>query len=387
MTRASDELEIQCVDSLAVTTAKDWDRLLNNDFPFFRHAFIAGLEQYGCLEPHGWYPHHLLAYRRGKLVGALPLYLKSNSWGEFVFDYAWADAYERAGRNYYPKLVCAVPFAPVTGPRVLVASDEPAADAVRDSLIQNAIRETQSLALSSLHFLFADDADVERLRSRDLLIRSGCQYHWHNDNYQNFDDFLGRLNSKHRKQIRRERRGVQQSDVIIDIFDGHSADERAWETFHEFYCSTFHRKWGEPRLSLDFLKHVGEQLADETLLFMARRGNRYIAGAFGLRGENRLYGRHWGCSEFQRNLHFELCYYKTIDYCIEHGLQTLDAGAQGEHKVSRGFVPQITWSAHWLRDRDFALAVEDFLRRETVMVDRHMRSLNEHLPYRHSLSA
>jgi predicted N-acyltransferase len=387
MTRASEKLDIRRADSLAATTAAQWDRLLSHDFPFFRHAFLAGLEQFDCLKPHGWYPHHLLAYRRGTLVGALPLYLKTNSWGEFVFDYAWADAYERGGRSYYPKLVCAVPFAPVTGPRVLVAADEPAPDNVRDSLIQAAISETHDLGLSSLHFLFADDADVECMRGHDLLIRSGCQYHWHNENYNDFDDFLDRLNSKHRKQIRRERRSIAESDVVIDVLDGHSADHRAWEAFHGFYRSTFHRKWGDPRFSLDFLEHLGEKLADETLLLLARRGDRYIAGAFGLRGKKRLFGRHWGCSEFHRNLHFELCYYKTIDYCIEYGLQTLDAGAQGEHKVSRGFVPQNTWSAHWLRDPDFALAVEDFLRRETVMIDRHMRSLNEHLPYKHSLSA
>ncbi|MFO1435880.1 MAG: GNAT family N-acetyltransferase [Gammaproteobacteria bacterium] len=375
-------MHIETLHGLSEIGAGEWNAMVDPDYPFLRHEWLHGLERYDCLAPHGWMPMHLVARDHGKLVAALPLYLKDNSHGEFVFDYAWAQAYERAGGQYYPKLVSAVPFTPVVGPRVLVAAGSPFAP-LADALINRATEIMQVHQLSSTHLLFPDSEQTPAIASLpNALQRFGFQYHWFNAGYRDFDDFLSRLDSKHRKQLRKERREVQQSGVAVEILSGADVDNRQWSVFYDFYCSTFARKWGEPRLTLSFFQSLSRSLPDLTLLLLAKRGGQYVGGAFAMRGTHTLFGRHWGCSEFIPYLHFELCYYRTIDYCIANSLSRLDAGAQGEHKLARGFAPVRTTSIHWLRDHGFASAVADFLRREQIMVDRYILDLAAHSPYR-----
>ena len=352
------------------------------DDPFLRHEFLAGLETHGCLNAHGWTPVHLLARVGQRLLGAMPLYVKDNSYGEFVFDWTWAEAYERAGGRYYPKLVSAVPFTPVTGPRLLLAPATNAGD-VGNALMEAATNMMESGGLSSLHCLFPTTAQAQELaRCRHGLVRSGCQYHWHNDNYRDFADFLNALDSKHRKQIRRERRDVRAEGVEVEVLQGKEITDAHWRRYYEFYCSTFRRKWGEPRLTLPFFMSLSQNFPNGTLLLLARHRRDYVAGAFAMRGTKTFYGRHWGCGHFVRHLHFEVCYYQAIEYCIAHGIDRMDAGVQGEHKLARGFTPELTWSVHWLRDVGFRRAVADFLSRERVAVDRYVDELAAHSPYR-----
>lgn len=380
-------LHTQLCPALMAIPAAAWNRLAVNATPFLRHEFLAGLEQYGCLQGHGWEPAHILAYEGDRLVGALPLYLKSNSYGEFVFDWNWAEAYQRTGRSYYPKLVTAVPYTPVTGPRLLVDADAPAGGQVQQVLVEHALELMRIRGVSSWHCLFPTEKEAANLATQGGLRRLGCQYHWCNAGYGNFDDFLAQLNAKRRKQIRRERREVRETGIIVEVLSGPMISAETWRIYHEFYCSTFHRKWGEPRLTLEFFMHLGRTLPDQTLLFMARKNGVCIAGAFALRDAHMLYGRHWGCRATYRHLHFEVCYYQTIDYCIRQGLRQLNAGAQGEHKISRGFTPVPTWSVHWLREPVFARAVADFLERETKGVQEYMAALEQHSPYRRATGA
>lgn len=368
--------------ALTEVPAAPWDALVPADYPFARHAFLSGLEQHDCLEAHGWQPLHLTAWQGEHLAGAMPLYLKTNSIGEFVFDWAWADAFERAGGRYYPKLVSAIPFAPVTGPRLLLDRAAPAAGAVAEALVGAAIECVRELELSSLHCLFPDEPDRQRLAEAELLLRSGCQYHWFNRGHADFEAFLASLNAKRRKQIRRERRGVREQGVAIERLQGEEITDEQWRVFHRFYCATFHKRWGEPRLTLPFFRSLSRELPRSTLLWLASQDGEYVAGAFALRGDRTLYGRHWGCSREIEFLHFELCYYRTIDYAIEQGLERLDAGAQGEHKVMRGFEAVKTWSGHWIAHPGLREAVARFLDAEGRQVDGYVRAVAAHVPYR-----
>lgn len=298
-----------------------------------------------------------------------------------MFDWNWAEAYQRAGGRYYPKLVSAVPFTPVAGRRLLLDAGAAEAQAIAQVLIDGARALAAQSGASSWHCLFPDDHQLPLLEADDLLLREGCQYHWYNADYASFDDFLASLTSKRRKEIRRERREIEESGLQIELLEGRAITPEHWRVFHRFYCDTFARKWGEPRLTLPFMRSLSETMPDAPLLLLARDGEDYVAGAFALRGSDTVYGRHWGCSRFVRHLHFELCYYRFIDYCIAQGLRHFDAGAQGEHKVPRGFVPIKTWSVHWLRDTAFRRAVADFLRRETVAVDRYVEDVAAHTAY------
>ncbi|MGE0383556.1 MAG: GNAT family N-acetyltransferase [Gammaproteobacteria bacterium] len=375
-------MEIRTVETLAGIPAAQWDRIAGEDYPFVRHAFLCALEEFDCLAPQGWHPMHLTAWDAGRLAGALPLYMKTNSIGEFVFDSSWAQAYERAGGRYYPKLVSAIPFTPVTGPRLLVDPGDPQRDSVRTALVRGAVELARRTGVSSLHCLFPDADDRAAWTDESLLPRAGCQYHWFNRGFAGFDAFLATLTSKRRKQIRHERREIAAAGVEIEVLDGTRVSGAQWARYHEFYCSTFDRHWGEPRLTLEFFRSLGRRMPAATVLILARRAGREIAGALALRGGDTLYGRHWGCSEHVPFLHFELCYYQTIDYCIRAGLARLDAGAQGEHKIARGFEPVRTWSVHWIRDRGFRAAVADFVERESAMVDGYVDEVGAHLPFR-----
>lgn len=375
-------MRVTVTNRLDTVPEAEWNRLAGAQNPFVSHQFLSALEHSGCLgDASGWWPQHLLVHEGEKLIGAAPMYLKDNSYGEFVFDWSWADAYTRAGLPYYPKLVVAVPFSPVPGPRILV---EPGADgaAIAEVLAHAAIECARAHRASSVHWLFTQARDASRLQEQGLLLRTGCQFHWHNPGYADFGDFLGRLTSKKRKQIRHERRDAAASGLAIEMLTGREAGTAQWEAYHRLYCSTFDRKWGRPSLTVEFFEEIGRTLPDATLLVLARHGRRYVAGAFFMRGSDTLFGRHWGCSEYHPALHFELCYYRGIEYCISQGLQRFEAGAQGEHKLSRGFLPIATNSAHWIRHRGFRRAIDEFLVHERAAVERYMAEASDHLPYR-----
>ena len=375
-------LSAKIIDSLNDIPALEWNRLIPDSNPFLKHEFLAGLERHNCLDGHCWSPSHIVIFDKENIVAAIPMYIKSNSTGEFVFDWSWADAFHSAGGEYYPKLVSAIPFAPVTGPRILFDKKSNNTGELTDLLITSALYTAENNNFSSFHCLFPDEAQLDLFKKFNMGLRINCQYHWFNNNYENFDEFLGTLDSKHRKSIKRERKSVYNQDIQIEILNGNEISEYQWEAFYKFYCSTFYRKWGEPRLTLPFFHSLSDYMPESTVLMLARKNNQYIAGAYAMRSNDTLYGRHWGCSARYNNLHFELCYYQSIEYCIRNGLKCLNAGAQGEHKISRGFIPVKTWSLHWIRNASFRNAVNQFLLQETEYIEQYMNNMQTHLPYK-----
>lgn len=376
-------MQVEVIESLSELNREAWNALAEpTGNPFLRYEFLAGLEQHGCVGQHwGWFPRHLIVREGSRLVGAAPLYLKTNSYGEFVFDWSWADAWERAGGRYYPKLVSGIPYTPVTGPRLLCAPDTDIT-AVRRILMDAGLDLAQALGVSSLHWLFPTGEETEALVGRGLLRRRGTQFHWHNRGYRDFDDFLDGFSAQKRKKLKRERRRVAEAGITVEVFDGHSADERHWAIFHRFYADTFDKHGGHATLTEAFFLHLARTLPASIVLVLARKDGDYVAGAFNLRGRDALYGRHWGCREDYHSLHFEACYYTGIDHCIREGLARFEPGAQGEHKVSRGFEPVATWSAHWLSDRGFADAVRRYLDNEDELMRDYMEELRGHLPFK-----
>ncbi len=375
-------LEVDILGEISSLPAADWNALAGNGNPFVRHEFLHALEQNGCVsEDTGWVAHHLVIRTDGALMGALPMYVKAHSYGEFVFDWAWGEAYERAGLQYYPKLVCAVPFTPATGPRILFAGDD-ATHTLRRTLTEAALEVARRSGVSSLHWLFPDEPTAPIASSETLLERTGCQFHWTNPGFRDFKDYLDALSSKRRKQIRRERREAQAAPVDILVLPGSAVSAQQWHAYHELYASTYDRKWGYPSLTPGFFEQIGDTMGDAVLLILAKSGTKYVAGAHLLVGEDRLYGRNWGCSEYHASLHFEMCYYAGIDYCLEHGLAGFEAGAQGEHKIYRGFMPVRTRSLHWIRHPQFRDAIADFLTRERVSIDGYIDDMVAHSPFK-----
>ena len=376
-------MQVKLIHHLDEISPNAWNALEGGiDNPFLRHEFLAGLERYDCVGEHwGWLPHHLALYDGERLIGAVPMYLKYNSYGELVFDWAWADAYQRAGLKYYPKLVVAVPYSPVTGPRLLIAADVDHAQ-VATTLISQALELAREMKVSSLHWLFPHATDMQLLEQQGLMRRTGTQFHWHNRDYRTFDDFLVTFSAQKRKKLKRERRRVAEQGIEIEVLDGHSASAEQWQIFHHFYRTTFDKRGGYPTLSEAFFRHLGQSMPESIVLMLAKYEGRYVAGALSLRSTDTLYGRHWGCEEDFHSLHFELCYYQGLDYCIAQGLQRFEPGAQGEHKVGRGFEPVPTWSAHWLANPTFSKAVADYLEHEQGAMLAYMQDLSEHLPYK-----
>ncbi|MGA2776516.1 MAG: peptidogalycan biosysnthesis protein [Steroidobacteraceae bacterium] len=370
------------LSSIAQIEPAAWNALAGAAQPFLRHEFLLALEESRCATPRtGWSPRHLLLEdARGQAIGAMPLYLKSHSRGEFVFDFSWANAYAQHGLSYYPKLLSAVPFTPVRGARLLVGA---AADAenIRARLIKDAADYTRAEQLSSLHVLFPA-ADTEHLlRDAGLIERRDCQFHWYNRDYTSFEAFLATFTAEKRKKAKRERRRVAEAGIEFDTRLGGDIDDALWETLYPFYADTFYRHGHEPYLNLDFFKRVAASMPDALMLKIARHGAEPIAVAIFFVGADALYGRYWGAGGNYHSLHFETCYYQGIEYCIEHRLGRFEPGTQGEHKVPRGFVPTLVSSAHDIVDARFAAAIRDFTAREARGVDQYVAAVSEHVPY------
>lgn len=378
---SSKNYQFKIFDSLSTINPQDWNALNAQHNPFLSYEFLYALEKYDCLKNQHWQSNHYLLFEDDNLVAAVPGYFKTDSYGEFVFDWAWADAYAQAGRQYYPKFVSAIPFSPVLGQRLLVKTSKENKPEIFKTIIQNITDDINEQELSSAHFLFSQQNLKELSADNPFLTRLTWQYHWHNRNYTSFEDFLNSLNSKRRKQIRRERKTVSEAGVKFQVLEGADVSEEHWDIFYDFYCSTFEKKWGEPRFTLDFFYSLAEKIPQNIILILAKQGARYIAGAFAVRTDDTLYGRHWGCSEFVQNLHFECCYYQTIEYCIENQISKLDAGIQGEHKIFRGFEPVICHSYHYLSDTQFRKGVAEFLNHETQHILEQIDLLNQHIPY------
>src|SRR5690625_348720 len=375
-------------DRLSQVSPAEWDACAGEDCPFVSHAFLSALEDSSCVSREtGWLPQHLLLHdAAGSLIGAVPLYLKGHSYGEYVFDWSWADAYERAGGRYYPKLQSCVPFTPVTGPRLLIRPGVEQ-EAIRALLISGLKEVARQHGVASLHVTFPTSSEWQALGQASFLQRIGRQYHWDNEGYEDFDHFLSALASRKRKSIRKERERAAERGLQFRALSGSELEPHHWDAFFGFYLSTADRKWGQPYLNLDFFHSIGQSMAERIVLILAERDGRPVAGALNFLGSGVLYGRNWGCTEDHRFLHFETCYYQAIDYAIAHGLRRVEAGAQGEHKIQRGYLATETWSAHLILDSGLERAVADFLRRERSQVRQEIDYINRlHSPFRQASS-
>jgi len=386
------EVTIQVLSGMGEIDAAAWDRNANPDAatynPFVSHAFLQALEDTGCVRPGtGWQPQHLvLTGASGEIDGCLPLYAKSHSKGEYVFDYGWAEAYENAGGSYYPKLLTAVPFTPVPGPRLLVHNGPEQAER-RGLLATGAIELAKRHNVSSFHLNFLDETEWQEMSRLGFLQRTDQQFHWRNDGYATFEAFLGTLASRKRKTIRKERREALASGLVIEHLTGSDIQEHHWDAMYAFYMDTGSRKWGRPYLNRDFFSKLGEVMPNQCLLIMVRNSDDYIAGAFNIIGGDCLYGRYWVAMEHHPCLHFEVCYYQAIDYAIANKLARVEAGAQGEHKLARGYMPTATYSAHWIPNPSFRRAVSNYLEDERRYVERARQQLANYGPYRKGLSS
>jgi predicted N-acyltransferase len=382
------QLTASVIDRIDAVPASDWDACAGADSarvgnPFLRHAFLLALEDSGSVgRKTGWLPQHLiLTDEDGALQAASPMYVKGHSQGEYIFDHGWADAFERAGGQYYPKLQVAVPFTPVPGPRLLTRGND--AD-VREALIGALRSVAEQSKLSSLHVTFCTEDEAAAMGEAGFLHRIGVQYHFDNPGYQSFDDFLGALASRKRKSIRKEREAIKQYGLTIQALGGAEITPRHWDAFFAFYMDTGGRKWGRPYLTRKFFDLLGSGMADNVVLMFAEKDGQPVAGALNLKGTDCLYGRNWGCLDEFKFLHFELCYYQAIDYAIAHKLARVEAGAQGEHKIQRGYLPVATHSSHWIAERSFRAAVADYLERERRVIQQEIAGLAEYSPFRKS---
>ncbi|QAU25085.1 N-acetyltransferase [Dyella sp. M7H15-1] len=374
-------IEARFHDSITDIPSAKWDALRPDDNPFLSHTFLAGLEHTGCIRPEwGWQAHHFGLYRKGELIAAAPLYLKGNSHGEFVFDWNWAGTWERAGGDYYPKLLNAVPYSPVTGPRLLVGRDPAQAPALRGLLVQAMQQQAECLQLSSVHSNFLQDTDLEAFND-DWMARNDVQFHWHNRGYADFDAFLAVLNHKKRKNIRHERQRVTCHGLQIGMHGGAELDARTWQRIHTLYTSTFDAKGNHAALTEPFFQYLRKELGNTVQLALARQGEEILAAALMLRSATTLYGRYWGACVDLPDLHFELCYYQGIEYAIAQGLERFEPGAQGEHKLARGFLPVRTHSRHYLLHEGFRDVIDRALAQEREGVEAYVRELLDHSPY------
>lgn len=376
-------MDIRILKSINAISAVEWDSLNTDDNPFTSHAFLSAAETHGAtVAGLGWYPHHLLLRDQDeKLLGALPLFLRTQSFGDFSHDWPWASAYERLGLSYYPKLVSGNPYTPTSGARFLLNTQaEP--ESVVNALLQAVLQQVPMTQASCWQCLYLREADLATMRREGLLIRQGTQFHWHNRGYRDFDDFLATFSADKRKKAKRERRRIAEQGLVISVRHGHEVEPALWDSIHKHYRETFARYGNYPAFSRDFFMDIGKSLQQRLVLFLAHHGDRHVATAICYRDRATLYGRHWGADADYHSLHFELCFHQGIDYCIQHGLQRFEPGAQGEHKLSRGFEPASTWSAFWIAEERMRTPVADFLARESQAVTEYQGEMAEHTPFK-----
>jgi predicted N-acyltransferase len=377
-------LKIEFIDSLSRIAADTWNAITGIDYPFTRHEFLHALERSGAVgEASGWIPSHILVWREAELIAVMPLYKKLHSYGEYVFDWSWANAYRRYGYNYYPKLLCAIPFTPTTGPRLCIEAGSAESRAEIAAAVVNTLRQKICGVASSLHILFPDATEGAELAALGLSERTGVQYHWHNAGFADFDSFLATFNSRKRKSLRRERERVAEQGIALRTLEGTAISPAEWERFHHFYQLTYAKRSGHGGyLNAEFFQLIGAALPEHTVLTLAERNGATIAGALYFRDSRTLYGRYWGCAQEFDALHFEACYYQGIEYCIHRGLQRFDPGAQGEHKIQRGFAPVRTRSYHWIENPQFRVAIDNFLVEERAELERYIVEASAALPFR-----
>lgn len=368
---------IKIIETISDIPATQWDALAENN-PFLKHAYLSALQETGCATPEtGWQAQFITLWEGEQLLGGMPLYLKFHSYGEFVFDWAWADAYQRNGLRYYPKLVCSVPFTPATGPRLLAQTPE-----LRAQLLRAALELAHEPGISSLHLLFPYESQAEEMQAQGMMLRRGVQLHWRNAGYADFDAYLASMRRDKRKKIKQERRKVSDADITFQHIRGEQITPEQWDFFVRCYEHT-HVQYNSPQpLNLAFFQRIGATMPQHILLIIASRDGQPIAGAINFYNHDTLFGRSWGALEYHPGLHFETCYYQAIDFCIKNRIDLFEGGAQGEHKLARGFLPSVTWSAHWLAHPQFAKAVEEFLKRETGGIDQYMDELNDSNPFK-----
>ena len=375
-------LQLKIIESLADIPAQAWDALHTSDYPFIQHAFLSALERHGCVsEKYGWLPKHALFYQNNQLVAALPLYEKHNNYGEFVFDHSWAQAWESVGLPYYPKLVCAIPYTPARGERLLIAPEQrPHRKAITTEALELLKTFAANGQYSGLHLLF-NDAQTDLSDTLEFTHRHDVQFQWFNQNYTGFDDFLAALKPKKRKNIRQERRAVAEAGITFKVLDGHTATQEDWEEFSLYYQKTFLEKWSTPTLNLAFFMDIAQTIPEKIVLVLAKRDRQSIAGALMFRSDSVLYGRHWGCAQQIKHLHFETCFYQGIDYAIANKLQRFEPGAGGEHKIARGFVPVTMQSSHWLSVNPFVQGIQRFVAEEHKMIHDYTHEVWKTIPY------
>ena len=375
-------MEVIQINSMSQVDSTSWNQLAGDAYPFLRHEFLLALEQSGSVcQKSGWIPAHLLVLDDDSLIAFMPLYLKNHSWGEYVFDHQWAEAYHQQGLEYYPKWLTAIPLTPCQGTRIVI-KESISSLKVTQALLSFIKQLSEQHNVSSWHCLFPTLQEAELLKSLELSIREGVQFQWFNNHYQDFDAFLQTLNTSKRKMIKRERRRIQEQDIRLLRISGAKVSPLQWQIFYNFYSITYLKKGSQPYLNLAFFQQIAATMGEQLLLVLAFKDDLPIAAALSFIGRETLYGRYWGCDEEYNNLHFETCYYQGLDYCIENGLQRFDSGAQGEHKIARGFEPITTYSAHWLKDHRFAKAIEDFVTEEKIMLTRYKQKASTYLPFK-----
>ena len=373
------------INSISQVSSTDWNNLAGIAYPFLRHEFLLALEESGSVcQKTGWIPAHLLVLDDNKLVAFMPLYLKEHSWGEYVFDHQWAQAYQQHDLNYYPKWLTAIPFTPCQGARIVFnnAIDTFEITHLLFSFIKNLSIQHN---ISSWHCLFPYPTTSPLFNTLQLIIREGVQFQWLNKNYQNFDDFLQLLTTSKRKMIKRERRRVTEQGISLRRISGLDVSAVQWQIFYDFYAMTYLKKGSQPYLNLAFFQQIARTMGDQILLVLAYKDDSPIAAALNFIGKDTLYGRYWGCYDEYKSLHFETCYYQGLDYCIEQGLKRFDSGAQGEHKISRGFEPITTYSVHWIKEKRFTKAIQQFVTEEKIAVEQYKQNTTAYLPFKKEL--
>jgi uncharacterized protein len=375
-------MEIKQITTITQADSEAWNNLVGDGYPFMRHEFLLALEESGCVSTQtGWLPRHLLVTENNHLLAVMPLYLKTHSRGEYVFDHQWVYAYEQNRLSYFPKLLTAIPFTPCQGLRMAI-KEQADQSQIMGLLVDFIKTQSEQHNISSWHCLFPAGQQLESLRALGLLVREGVQFQWFNKGYTAFDDFLSILSASKRKMLKRERRKVTEQGIELIQLSGKEVTEHQWQVFYDFYKMTYFKHGMPPYLNLDFFLRCALAMGDKLLLVFAQKGDAYVGAALSFIGSDTLYGRYWGCHEDYHSLHFEACYYQGLDYCITKGLQRFDSGAQGEHKIARGFEPVTTYSAHWFRDERFAKAIEQFLLREKSAVRFYKDDAANYLPFK-----